>query len=70
MTDKTRKLVAEKIRTLRIKKGMTQKEVAIKAGITPNYFALIERGDVSPSNEVVVEIIKSLGVTSKDILGI
>jgi transcriptional regulator with XRE-family HTH domain len=49
---------------------MTQKEVADKAGITPNYFALIERGIKSPSNEVVVEIIKSLGVSSKDILGV
>jgi len=70
MTDKTRKQVAEKIHAFRITKGMTQKEVAEKAGITPNYFALVERGDVSPSNEVVVEIIKSLGVTSKDILGV
>lgn len=70
MTDRTRKQVAEKIHAFRITKGMTQKEVATKAGITPNYFALIERGDVSPSNEVVVEIIKSLGVSSKEILGV
>lgn len=70
MTDKTRKQVAEKIHAFRITKGMTQKDVATKAGITSNYFALIERGDVSPSNEVVVEIIKSLDVSSKDILGV
>jgi len=70
MSDKTRKQVAEKIHAFRITKGMTQKEVADKAGITPNYFALIERGKKNPSNEVVVEIIKSLGVSSKDILGV
>jgi len=70
MTDKTRKTIAKRIHDTRIKLDMTQSDVAEKAGITTNYFARIERADVNPSMEVILSIIKALGVTSKDILDV
>lgn len=39
------------IQELRTKKGLTQKEVAEKAGITKDYISLIERGERTPSDK-------------------
>lgn len=33
----------------RNKLGMTQEDLAIKVGVAPNYIAMIERGERSPS---------------------
>lgn len=62
------KEVGKKIKNIREKSGLTQAEVAKKAGINVNYFAVIERGEVSPSLEKVEKIAKALGVKSSDIL--
>lgn len=60
---------AARLRKARKASGLTQVEVAKKAGISENYYAQIERGERNPTTSVFLGIIKALGVSSKDILG-
>ena len=50
------------LKTARLKAEMTQAQVAEKAGITTNYYARIERGEVSPTVEVIDSVVKALGI--------
>lgn len=68
MTDKTSKQIAAKLRQIRKKKYLTQADVAEAAGITANYYARLERGEVKPSAEVIVDITRALKVKYSDIL--
>lgn len=67
MTDKTSKQIASNIRQFRLQKGLTQVELAAKAGINSNYYAKVERNDLKPSVETLEKIIKALGVKSSDV---
>lgn len=58
----------KKIRSARVEKGLTQTEVAEKAGINTNYYACIERGEVNPSLEKIQAIAKALGLKSFDVM--
>lgn len=51
------------MREKRKEKGFTQVEFARKAGISTNYYSNIERGDNSPSLDVLVKIAKALDVS-------
>jgi len=68
MTDKTRKLVGNTLRQLRRKQGLTQAELAKKAGISPNFYARVERGKVKASLDTYESVIKALNVKSSDVL--
>lgn len=46
---------------------LTQEEVAEKVNITPNYYARIERGEVSPSLETLKDLMKLLKVKTLEI---
>lgn len=67
-TAKLREEVGRNLERARKKKGLTQIEVAVEAGLNPSYYGKIERGLVNPSLEKLYKIIKSLGVRSSDIL--
>ncbi|HUD06810.1 MAG TPA: helix-turn-helix transcriptional regulator [Candidatus Saccharimonadales bacterium] len=67
MTDKTSKYIATQLRQIRLKKDLTQVELARIAGINSNYYAKIERSDLKPSVETLEKIIKALGVKSSDV---
>ena len=67
MTDKTSKQIAEKLKQVRLQKGLTQVELANKAGINDNYYAKVDRGELKPSVETLEKIIKALGVRSSAI---
>lgn len=54
--------LGKRIKEAREKKGWTQKEVAKKASLSANYFAVIERGEVKTSFENIQKIEKALGV--------
>ena len=69
MTDRAVKRIGRKLRVERESRGYTQEYVAGKAGITRNYYALIERGLKNPSTTVFSDIIDALGIKSADILG-
>lgn len=68
MTNTLRKRLGKNLKEARLKTGMTQAEVADKAGIHPNYYARIERGEANPSQEKLFGITKALKVKSSKIL--
>ena len=56
------KAFAKNIRRIRLKKKMTQEQVAEMAGINPKYLGEIERGLKSPTGPVIDKLAKALSV--------
>lgn len=65
--EKSRKKLGDKLRIAREKLDFTQAEVAAKADITVNYYAMIERGEVNPSISKVRKILSVLKINSSKI---
>lgn len=59
---------ADRLRKARLAKGLTQSEVAKKAGISENHYAQIERAEKNPTVSTFKSIITAIGVSSADIL--
>lgn len=56
------------LRIARIRAEMTQKELAMKVGITNKYLSQIERGiSVNPSKPVMERIAKELGASVQEL---
>jgi transcriptional regulator with XRE-family HTH domain len=66
---KFREQVGKRIKELRLKAGFTQAEIAKKAKLNINYFAVIERGEVTTSSEKLKKISDALGVDVSKITG-
>lgn len=60
--------LAANLKRVRHDKHMTQVEVAEKAGLSTNYYARVERGDVNPTFETLEKLTKALSIASSDIL--
>ncbi len=60
--------LGKNIKKAREKLGLTQEQVADKAGIHVNYFARVERGEQTPSVDVLDEIAKAVKVRAADLL--
>ncbi len=60
--------IGKNLRNARKQLDLKQSEVAKKAGISSNYYAMIERGEENPSWKVLEELFKVLKVKSSDIL--
>ena len=60
---------AARLRKARLAKGMTQAEVAKKAGISENHYAQVERAEKNPTTSTFSSIIDAIGVSSTEILG-
>jgi len=67
MTDKTTKDIAKNLKQVRLAKGLTQIELADKAGINSNAYAKIERAERNPSLDTLEKLIKALGIKSSDV---
>jgi transcriptional regulator with XRE-family HTH domain len=65
--DKVTQETANRIRAIRQEKGLTQAQVAEKSKMDTNYYAKIERGNVSPALKAYEKIAKGLKVASSDI---
>ncbi len=63
-----KEIYGKNIKKLRGKAKLTQAEVARKAGIKTNYFAVIERGEVSTSPDNLLKISRALGVDISEIM--
>ncbi len=61
--------VGKRIKTLRLKANLTQAAVAKKAKLNINYFAVIERGEVTTSSEKLKKISDALDVDISKITG-
>jgi transcriptional regulator with XRE-family HTH domain len=68
MSDKVTRQVADNLRQLRLQKGLTQVELAKKAGINDNYYARLERAELSPTLEKFEKVVKTLQVKSSKVL--
>lgn len=54
--------IAKIFKAAREKKGLTQAEVADKAGVHFNYYARIERAEVVARGDILNKIAKALGI--------
>jgi transcriptional regulator with XRE-family HTH domain len=54
--------LAKILKEAREKAGLTQAEAAEKAGIHFNYYARVERGEVTPRVDIVENIAKALKI--------
>jgi transcriptional regulator with XRE-family HTH domain len=61
-------ILAANLKELRLKSNLTQVVLAKKAGINDNYYARIERAEVSPTVEKLEKIVKALQVKSSSVL--
>ena len=56
-----------KMKFRRIELGMSQSELAEKAGVTRQTIGLIESGEFNPSVRLCIAICRALGVTLNDL---
>lgn len=64
----SQKETGKKLKNLRLELGLTQAEVAKRAGIHVNFYARIERGEENPSYDTLEAIAKALKVKSAKFL--
>lgn len=57
-----REKVGKRIKKFRERAKLTQEQVAQKAGLNTNYFAVIERGEVTTGTPNLLKISKALGI--------
>lgn len=62
-----RDLVGEQLRDIRLSHGETLRDVATRAGVSPQYLSEIERGRKEPSSEILAAIGGSLRTTLLDL---
>ncbi|MDD2972034.1 MAG: XRE family transcriptional regulator [Lachnospiraceae bacterium] len=58
--------IGNKIKTLRIQKGLTQEELADRAELSKGFISQVERDLTSPSIATLVDILQCLGQSLKD----
>jgi transcriptional regulator with XRE-family HTH domain len=63
-----KEVVAINLRRLRHAKGMTQEELAERAGLSARYIGAIERADVSASVTVLGEVAEALEVEATELV--
>lgn len=61
--------IPENLVSLRKQQRYTQKELAIKARLNPNYYAKVERGNGVPSLKTLYKLAEALDVTVSEIVG-
>lgn len=60
--------IAGKIRSIRKEKGISQEELAFKAGLNRAYVGYIERDERKPSVDTLSKLAKALKVKLSDLL--
>ena len=60
--------LATNVKRLRLAAGITQEELAFRAGIDRTYGSQIERAIANPSLDITCSIADALGVTAIDLL--
>jgi ribosome-binding protein aMBF1 (putative translation factor) len=60
--------VGEGVRRARQARGWTQVQLAEAAGLSPNYVARLERGELGPSFFVANQLCESLGIDVNELL--
>jgi transcriptional regulator with XRE-family HTH domain len=63
-----RAALAEQIRLFRSKRGLSQEELAFRAGLHRTYISLVERAKKSPTIDSLTRISAALNVRTSDLL--
>lgn len=63
-----RKRVADTLKRLRIRRGLSQADLATRARLHRTYVSLLERGRPNPSLYVLVQLAQALDVSVKELL--
>lgn len=63
-----RKLVGRNVRRIRIEKGLTQEQLAERAGVSQFYISLLENGGRNPTVVSLWELSQALGVSHVDLV--
>ena len=61
--------ISANLSKIRKEQRYTQREVAELAGLNPNYYAKVERGNGMPSLKTIHKLAKALKVTATNIVG-
>jgi transcriptional regulator with XRE-family HTH domain len=61
------KQFGNRVRKLRLKAGLSQEELAFRAGVHRTYLGGIERGERNPSLKNISALAQALGVTLPDL---
>jgi len=64
------KIIAQQLKNLRKKRGLTQVQLAEKVGLTQNAIAAYEQGKVHIVDVTLIDIAKSLSVSVDELLGL
>jgi transcriptional regulator with XRE-family HTH domain len=59
---------ARRLRQLRVERGMTQAELAARAGVTTTYVSKLEGAGAAPGIDLVARLARALGTTNHDLL--
>ena len=54
--------MAKRLKAVRAERGLTQQQLAERAGISGGYYARLERGEQDPTLSVIERLAKALGV--------
>ena len=66
--DKAKKILAANVRAARLAAGVSQEELAFRAGIDRTYASQIERAIANPSLGITCAVADALGCTLTDLL--
>lgn len=58
----------ERLKALRLKKGVAEVEIAKELGVTQSYISKLENGIKSPANGMLIALAKYYGVTTDYLL--
>jgi len=64
---KIERLFGERVRELRLLRGLSQEELAFRAGVHRTYLSGIERGVRNPSLKNINAIAEAMGITLSDL---
>ena len=64
--DKRRRAFGDRLRSLRMERGMTQEALGHKAGLSPNYVGDVERGTRNLGLENIWLLADALGISPKE----
>ena len=68
LSSNLRAALAEQIRLVRSKRGLSQEELAFRAGLHRTYISLVERSKKSPTVDCLTRISAALDVRTSDLL--
>jgi transcriptional regulator with XRE-family HTH domain len=69
MSDRAAKsILGNRVRSLRLERGLTQEKLAEELGVTPRYLAGIERGERNLTLDSVDSLAQQLGVSTGSLL--